>query len=177
MNAAVTDIWNKIFHPTGSKGGDVNAAPSPQQCATARAVFGDDHPAKEECDRYRAQFKALAQKQADEIIGQLHAAVNELSEGILEIDERIAVVESAEWEKRFLTPRMSAAMFADDPAGSLSQIGRKVISDKPAGAANWIDRAQELAGRDAERRRQGTKNQPLNQKLPPGTYRRKFDFE
>jgi hypothetical protein len=174
MNA-VTDIWSRIFN-TGSKG-EIGGRVSPEQCATARAVFGDDHPAKEECDRYKTKFKALAAKQADEIIGQLQAAVNGLAEEVLEIDERIAAVESAEWEKRFLAPRMTSAMFSEDPAASLSQIGRKPKVDRPAGAADWIDTAQRIAGRDAERRRQGTKNQPLNQKLPPGTYRRKFDFE
>jgi hypothetical protein len=179
MNA-VTDIWSRIFN-TGSKG-EIGGRVSPEQCATARAataraVFGDDHPAKEECDRYKTKFKALAAKQADEIIGQLQAAVNGLAEEVLEIDERIAAVESAEWEKRFLAPRMTSAMFSEDPAASLSQIGRKPKVDRPAGAADWIDTAQRIAGKDAERRRQGTKNQPLNQKLPPGTYRRKFDFE
>jgi hypothetical protein len=167
------NVWNQIFK-TRTKGEPWPV--SPQQCSAARAVFGGSLAPETEarCAAYKSAIKAVAKEQSAKIIGGLQTTIEQLNEEFLSIDERLRLIESAQIEEKMFTSRLSAAMFADDPAGSLAAIGHKEKTPPPA---DWIDRAAHIAGDDANQKRKGTANQPLHQKLSPGQYRRRNQFD
>lgn len=102
-----------------SQKGEVGRPLSEAQCRMAAHMFGEDHPdVAEHCghvlgEKQQADVVAMAAKNVRPFIDKLKSNFAALQEDLLEVDERLARLESAAMDKRMFTTRMGAAMFSD----------------------------------------------------------------
>lgn len=163
------DFWKVLFNGSGNKG-EVNGKLSRQQCEAANIIFGSSIPDLEKkCSlNYPTMAKQVYKEvmTSDDIRGKLQEIVNaitSLANQLGELETGVTEVEKQQNEKRFLTPRMSRQLMADDWAWhNPVAIGQKEERTEEKQPNDWISAMGRVGLKPKERRNQHWKNYTLS---------------